>query len=106
MGKLGNLAVTDAALKPRPPVRLACLTTACAIRCSTPADLQSTFPPALYSTGENGVGPRAYNANIGVKYDDGAWFAALALHPLDHGRDNNSATSVSAFEKSAICARR
>ena len=43
LGKLGNLAVTDAALKTRPPVRLACLITACAIRCSTPADLQQLF---------------------------------------------------------------
>ena len=29
---------------------------------------------------------RAYNANIGVKYDDGALVCRAGVHPLDHRR--------------------
>ena len=100
LGKLGNLAVTDAALKTQATGQIALFDSRLrnSVQYTTPT-FNNFSGSALYSTGENGVGPRAYNANIGVKYDDGAWFAALAYTRSTTGADNNSATSVSAFEK-------
>ncbi len=100
LGKLGNFAITDPALKTQATGTIGLFDSRLrnSVQYVTPS-FAGFSASALYGSGENGSGPRAYNANIGVKYEDSALYAGLSYTRSTTGADDSSATSVSAFRK-------
>ncbi len=95
LGKLGNLMISDATLKNQAAGQIGLFDNRLrnSVQYTTPA-FNHVSASALYSTGENSSGPRAYNANLGVKYDDGSLYAGLAYTRTTAGVDDSAASTV------------
>ncbi|AQR63894.1 hypothetical protein BXU06_01520 [Aquaspirillum sp. LM1] len=100
LGKLGNFAITDPALKTQAAGQIGQFDNRLrnSVQYTTPT-FSHFSASALYSAGENGSGPRAYNANLGVKYDNGSLYAGLAYTRSTTGVDDGAALSTSAFRR-------
>ena len=98
LGKLGNFAITDPTLKTQAAGQIGQFDNRLrnSVQYTTPT-FSHFSASALYSAGENSSGPRAYNANLGVKYDNGSLYAGLAYTTT--GVDDGAALSTSAFRR-------
>ena len=100
LGKLGNFAITDPALKTQAAGQIGQFDNRLrnSVQYTTPT-FSHFSASALYSAGENSSGPRAYNANLGVKYDNGSLYAGLAYTRSTTGVDDSAALGASAFRR-------
>ena len=94
-GLMGPFAITDPALKTQAAGQIGQFDNRLrnSVQYTTPT-FSHFSASALYSAGENSSGPRAYNANLGVKYDDGSLYAGLAYTRTTAGVDDSAASTV------------
>ncbi|KZE25877.1 porin [Crenobacter luteus] len=102
LGKLGNLALGDAALKslsavtPTMQIGLFDNRVRNAVQYLSPG-FNGFSASALYGSGENAEGPSAYTANLGLKYDDGALYGGVSYTRVRTGADAAAPLASSAF---------